>query len=430
MKKNAFFALLLVLLIVLSACSNTMELAENSKSSSVINSSENITSETPAPNADSELPAEAEERTENHDSIVSRELSSGVKINADVFVPDMVDFSRLPTYNGEMKRLSLDGVREVLLGDQPVEQTEEEAKGIAFPDAVYQLFSTDDGTYLACTGESVAYFDSAYGEKDLYFRPDFSTEYNGDRFLTGKDFPFATRQQAFAEVKKVLGAMDIFVADDYRCYSVDHETLTEVAEEAIQQEIDRILELGQVNPDGSLMTQEDIRAKSFLPDPDYTEKDDCYYFRFYAGADGMPITRCENGIFDNGGGVPGSMIDVYYSADGIAQLYVGDIFQKTDELSADNGLDLEGAIQVLDDHFNSIIPDGSYEVKEISFEYVPISHGDILHVTLTPAWRFALIHTMEFDSKSGGDPVQIDSYEQIMFNALTGEEILRDLGGI
>lgn len=293
MKKNAFLAILLVLLIVLSACSSTMEFAENSKSNSVSGESsatetpDKLTSETPAPNADSELPAEAEERTENHDSTVSRELSSGVKINAEVFIPDKVDFSRLPTYNGEMKLLSLDGVREVLLGDQPAEQTEDEARGTAFSDAVYQLFSTDDGTYLACTGESVAYFDSSYGEKDLYFRPDFSTEYNGDRFLTGKDFPFATRQQAFAEVKKVLDAMDISVADDYRCYSVDHETLTEVAEEAIQQEIDNILELGQVNPDGSLMTPEDIRAKSFLPDPDYTEKDDYYYFRFYAGANGM-----------------------------------------------------------------------------------------------------------------------------------------------
>lgn len=45
---------------------------------------------------------------------VHRELSSGVVLNADVFIPENIDYSKLPTYEGELQRLDVEQVVDLL----------------------------------------------------------------------------------------------------------------------------------------------------------------------------------------------------------------------------------------------------------------------------------------------------------------------------
>lgn len=167
-----------------------------------------------------------------------------------------------------------------------------------------------------------------------------------------------------------------------------------------------------------------------FPNPDYTAEDDCYYFKLFASAGGFPITRVENGSAENGSFIPGSIIEATVSKDGIVDLYLNGVYQSSETISEGEGLDLDEAVSTLDEKYNSIIPDGTYEVEEIAFEYVPIFQGDGISAELTPAWRFLMKHTMEFEGKTDDDLHTVTQYENVMFNALTGKEILREVGSI
>ena len=94
-------------------------------------------------------------------------------------------------------------------------------------------------------------------------------------------------------------------------------------------------------------------------------------------------------------------------------------------------LNLDQALEALDNKYNSLILEGEYEVTEICFEYVPIGTGDGIHVTLTPAWRFLVSQTMEYAAKEApAQVVNMNTKEYVFFNGLTGKEIVADMGGI
>ena len=218
------------------------------------------------------------------------------------------------------------------------------------------------------------------------------------------------------------------MTDEYTCYTIEHETMSRVAQEYRNKMTQQAQEAGVLNEDGTSMTEDEVMAG--FPDPNYTENDDCYYFKIFASVNGFPITWVENGIVENGGFMPGSMITAIYSKDGIVSLNCSYIYQMKSEKEAVSGLDLEEAISALDIKYNSVIPDGKYEVEDIYFEYVPISEGDSISVKLIPAWRFQMKHTVEVSKADGDKSHAVDLYEYVLINAVTGKEILKDVGTI
>ncbi len=427
MKRLSFIAAILVMAFLLSACSNSQKIVSDSGiSKSVLPSSKGsvsaassitISSVTSPTNSPSEI------------STIQRTLSSGVTIDAKVSIPANVDFSALKSYQGTLQRLDINAVRDDLLGaDTEIQETREETRDSRFPDATYILYEAPDGSHLSSGEDMLVYFSPSMSDEDFYLRLEPCAEYNGDVFLTGRELSFGTRQESLEKVKSVIEKLGVSVSDEYLCYTVDHETLREEAQRYRAEQIERAQETGVTNEDGTSMTEEDILEG--FPDPNYTEEDDCYCFKLFASADGFSITRVENGSAENGSFTPGSIIEATVSKDGIADLYLNSIYQSGETINEGEGLDLDGAIAALDEKYNSIIPDGTYEVEEIAFEYVPISQGDGLSAELTPAWRFLMKHTMEFEGKTDDDLHAVTQYENVMFNALTGKEILREVGSI
>ena len=49
---------------------------------------------------------------------------------------------------------------------------------------------------------------------------------------------------------------------------------------------------------------------------------------------------------------------------------------------------------------------------------------------LTPAWRFQMKHTVEVSKADGDKSHAVDLYEYVLINAVTGKEILKDVGTI
>ena len=360
---------------------------------------------------------------------VHRELSSGVVLNADVFIPENIDYSKLPTYEGELQRLDVEQVVDLLFcGDTSVTKSEVETNESRFPDAVSTLYESGDGSTLSSIEDVFSFQSAKCPQIESYLWLEPSTEYNGDVFLTGKDLSFGSQQECFQKIRDVLKQLDITVTDEYTCYTIEHEAMSRVAQEYRNKMTQQAQEAGVLNEDGTSMTEDEVMAG--FPDPNYTENDDCYYFKIFASVNGFPITWVENGIVENGGFMPGSMITAIYSKDGIVSLNCSYIYQMKSEKEAVSGLDLEEAISALDSKYNSVIPDGKYEVEDISFEYVPISEGDSISVELTPAWRFQMKHTVEVSKSDGDESRAVDLYEYVLINAVTGKEILKDVGTI
>ena len=416
------FVLLFVVMMSLSACffkENNQDITSASKTHSSSASGGNT----------SEGSSYSGNQSSQDTTIIQRELSSGVVLNAEVSIPENIDFTKLPTYEGELQRLDVEPLVDLLFsGDTSVTKSEVETKESRFPDAVSTLYESGDGSILSSIEDVFSFQSAKCPQIESYLWLEPSAEYNGDAFLTGKDLSFGSQQECFQKIRDILRQLDIAVTDEYTCYTIDHETMSRVAQEYRNKITKQVQETGVLNEDGTSMTEDEVMEG--YPDPNYTEEDDCYYFKLFASVNGFPITPVENGIVENGGFMPGSMITAIYSKDGVVSLNCSYIYQAKGEKNAVSGFDLEDAISALDNKYNSIIPDGKYDVEAIYFEYVPISVGDNISVELTPAWRFQMKHTVEVSKSDGDKSRAVDLYEYVLINAVTGKEILKDVGTI
>lgn len=344
---------------------------------------------------------------------VQQTLPSGVLVNAVAAYPSAIDFSNLTAYAGTLHCFNEETVKAVMLeGDTVHKEESQEIADSTFPGALHYFYETERGAWLTVNGASMSFDTRTLGDITRYFYyHEDSDPYNGDVFLTGQELSFATQQQAYESLREKLDSLGVKISKRYDCFTLEHTLL--------QSEADRLYELFELDQFGDEKK------------PTYTADQDCYFFRFYGSVDGAPITTEANGISANGGYQGGVVIEAIYSAEGISSLYVASPYDVGGVEAQGPGLDLDAALGKLDEKYNSIILDGTYEVQDISFEYVPIADGSSVQVSLTPMWHFGVLHTYEYDTKDGsGGTVGLPVYEHIMLDALTGQEILTDLGGV
>lgn len=348
--------------------------------------------------------------------VVEATLSSGVVVQAEVSYPP-VDFSSLASYQASLHRFDPQQARQLLLGDAPLAQEEQQAvKGSAFQDAMWHMYVTEDGQNLVVIEENLYYFNNGWNQDiTQYFYPGpESLDYNGDAFQTGKELAFATAEECFAQAKETLSQLGIEVADSYDCFTLDSETLQAEAEKVRE----RLVQNGV-----GLWTDE--------AGEQYLASQDCYYFQLYARAGACPVTRQSTGVAASGGYTAGAMIDCAYSAEGLVMLSISPTYDVGEIEGESPCLDLEGALEALDSKYNSLLLESPCQVEQIAFEYVPLGTGDGIHVTLTPAWRFLVKQELAFSGKEdASETVTMEQASYVFFNAATGQEIVTDLGGI
>lgn len=420
MRKEKILPILMALvLITLSGCAGEKTPSDGEGGKSSRRASSQAAS---APVSSAPLPKEKKEP-----ETVVRTLSSGVEVDAVITYPDGIDFEALPSFPATLRRLSLEGVEEALLPGQTIITRERQTtKDSRFPDAMYELVITEENSSLVCTEDRLVLFTEQNDRMLYYFNNKIgSGEYNADAFLSDQPLAFASPQACREEILAFLESLQIQVADGGTCYTLDHATMLEVGEALQQKRVKNALEAGATNEDGSVRTEADILEHD--QPLDFTEEDDCYYFILQLSAGGFPLTEVDNGIMDNGGFVPGCGLRVVYGKKGIVGLELDGVYDVGKETEAAPGLDWEGALEKLDENFNAIILEGTYQVEESSFVYVPISKNGSTEVTLVPAWQFGIRHEMEFQDKE--DPTQtvtMEDYTEVLLHAITGKEMLRD----
>lgn len=238
-----------------------------------------------------------------------------------------------------------------------------------------------------------------------------------EEYLQDTDFPFATRQQAFEEIRKTLQPAGSEIADEYQCYTVPHTLLAEEEKEILE--------------------NEDL-IKPPEPFGEWTEEQDCYYFELAASVDGYPVTRYDHGKSDNGSAmegeyVPGFYSRVIYSKDGMIHSAISTLSQ---EEPSQSGLPLITAEQALEtvkkyyeDMGSSISAYGKDEIRGVYLEMLPLRQdGKLDSYKLVPAWRFDVwgvnpvaAETYGTDTGEHVPPQQQES--PLFVNALTGERI-------
>lgn len=145
--------------------------------------------------------------------VVEATLSSGVVVQAEVRYPP-VDFSSLASYQASLHRFDPQQARQLLLGDAPLAQEEQQAvKGSTFQDAMWHMYVTEDGQNLVVIEENLYYFNDGWNQDTTqYFYPGpESLDYNGDAFQTGKELAFATAEECFTQAKETLSQLGIEV---------------------------------------------------------------------------------------------------------------------------------------------------------------------------------------------------------------------------
>lgn len=346
---------------------------------------------------------------------ISKTLECGIQVDADVVLPDNLDYSSLSIYTGTLTRLTTDSFQQTVLTDKSVALEEQQTvSGYRLPSESYHYWEYSDGSALMCSEESLVYTTQLSGLALSCFNDGNkgAADYNADRYLSDVDFDFASAAQCLSQAKDLLAALNIPVAENVVCYRLDHATMNTVMREQGLAEL-------------MVLANPDLDASS---DFAFTAEDDCYYFVFQLSVGGFPATEEVTGSSANGSVTPGSTVRVLYSKDGVSYLNVSGVYQ-TEAATGDNaGYDLDGALGLLNTRFSSMLMEGSYRVTDIAFEYVPQIQSDLEHVTFIPAWRFTVQNSVEVAGKS--DPNQtdsIDTFETIFFDAISGQELLRDI---
>lgn len=256
MKKLFAFCLIVFYILTMSGCDSDPALRSSEPASDKPTSSVPTIS---VQKEESGVSSSQQEQTSAEPQTIQQTLSSGVTIDAKVSIPANVDFSALKSYQGTLQRLDINAVKDDLLGaGTEIQETREETRDSRFSDVEYILLETPDGSFISSTGDMLSYSSASKSDGNFYLWLEPGTEYNGDTFLTDREFSFGTRQECFKKVKATIEKLGVSISDEYLCYTIDHETLMAEAQQYRAEQIERARETGVTNEDGTAMTEEDI----------------------------------------------------------------------------------------------------------------------------------------------------------------------------
>lgn len=415
MKKNMLIVLMLTLLLFACAACTTDNTETDSYYSEVSKTLDNQVSEGKSETDQGEPSSQADESDKT--SHLSKILSSGVVIDADVKISSAVNIQALNTYEAALKYQDFETYAEVFdpekkLGERIIQ---ENAEGLISQEVISA--TSPDDYMLMVRGEGVDWNAMLLTNNIRNLFVTGGDEKNSDSFLTGKNLTFASIEEAVGEVDSVIAELGISVCEPV-VYTLDYEKMKQAADG---------FNNSFVEVYGDFENFEDFEPIEWKHD------NECYVLHYQLTLDGMPVSMYENGMYGDGSYTHGTSITVFYSKDGIIYFYLPYEFDKSFRvIDTKKGIDINGAVELLDNKYNSIIMEGEYIVTGIEFEYVPLPvKGEKNLFTLVPAWRFNTTHNFELSSKDGsGNTVPWTDSSSIVFNAIDGSEIITDLGGI
>ncbi len=371
MKKNMMFivAMTATLCMSLSGCGNGSETTPQTDTSSKVETNESVSGKAASSGMNIEIPERYEKEADN------------VYFKAGVIVSSEVRENGLQKISASVQRPDPAKVLECLMGDAEIDEKNEEEDNCWYVGANGESL-TINNTSIGFATKFYVYVSNAFRLQQGY------SDYNADKYELDKDFGFASRQQAFEDVRQSLKMMGIDVENEYKCYVLEHSMLQ--SEEYV---MDINGNVDQSNYKGS-----------------WTQDDDSYYFvinqkygdtpAYHVFYDNFPLIADEN-----------APIQVLYNKNGIQFLQLEKVFSFSEQEGIYDLKPFEEIVEVIENKYGMLLDGSTYSVNQATLYYMENETSDGQYA-VSPVWIFNIVDNE--DGKALQDVV----------NAQTGEEII------
>ena len=363
--KRFAVVLLSVFLVLMPGCTKPMtERAESTESGTAESIAEDLSS--------TESGAENTAEKAEH---ITKTLSSGVMVDADVYVPEAMRQKNLPEMQGTGQEFDFEKLKEVFCAGKTITEEAEDSYSQDMPGALTEMekhLSTEDGDYLINICGNAFFYIAARDTQDIS---------NLELYKTGEDLDFATIAEADGEIRKVAEELGISIGDSV-CYTMDTSSMPH------------------------------------------------YIFEYDLLVNGLPLGKFDGGSYSDNVFTPGTYLTAVLDEDGIRHFDVSYVLKETETGDAQRVLTLDEALDKVDEKYNSIIMEGDYYINDIQMAYTPIKTDDAKTVRLIPVWYFQTTHQILLPDKSGTGEIMLPQDGYILINALDGTELLHENGEI
>lgn len=364
--KRFAVVLLSVLLVLLPGCTKPV-------TESGVQSTESGTAESTA-EALSSTESGAENTAEKAEHI-TQTLSSGVKVDADVYVPESMQKSALAEMRGQGQLIDYEELKSLFCSGKTITEEGEEPWEMVTPgamEAVGKYVSTQDGDYLQRICGNTFYYMT---ERDIQDIEDLTI------YETGKNLDFASIEETDKTIRDIAEKLNIAVGKGV-CYTID------------------------------------------------TSSQPHYVFQYEILVNGMPLAMFDGGSYSDNVFTPGTYLTAVLDEDGIRHFDVSYVLKETETGDAQRVLTLDEALDKVDEKYNSIIMEGDYYINDIQMAYTPVQTEETGIVRLIPVWYFQTTHQILVPNRSGTGKVMLPQSGYILINALDGTELLHSNGDI
>lgn len=358
-----------VLCIALMGCGNGSKATQETGEANKLETNENILNEVASSGLNVELP-----------NIYEKENDS-ISFKADVVVASEVREKGLQRLNAFLQKPDPAKVLECLMGNTGVKEKNEEENNYWYV-GVNDESLTINNTSIGFANKFYVYVSNAFRLQQGY------SDYNADKYDLDKDLGFASRQQAFNDIRQILKTMGIETGDQYKCYVLEHSTLQ--------------------NEEYAMGMDGNVDQASYKGS--WTQDDDSYYFvinqkygdtpAYHVFYDNFPLVADEN-----------APIQVLYNKDGIQFLQVEKMFRFEEQEGNYELKPFEEIAGVLETKYGMLLNGSTYSVNRATLYYMANKTGEGQYEVI-PVWIF---NTVDNESRK---------ILQDIVNAQTGEEII------
>lgn len=333
---------------------------------------------------------------------IEKTLSSGIKADAETAVPQGINSSKIKKFSVGPQELDIEKIYDWFIGSEEID--DKASQPVEDSNGSFQYYTKSGKQLIGNKREFVNYSIPEYD--NIRLTGCLSDKDNAS--LMNQEFSFETRKDAEEKVKEFFRDMGINVYSEFNCYTIDYKWMQE------ENEIDEELKQELIKA-GKLEETQKERV--------WNEDLNCYFFEVKQEIDHIPVTNKMREIKNIG--IPAPHIYVVYSKHGIAQFMISGLFAVTKEVSEGPVLDLDQALELLDQKYNSFILEGEYTLTQISLEYVIDAGSNKGEYTLVPVWNFHMLQKVKSPDKEDENKMETEELKsEVLFNALDGTELL------
>ena len=356
------------LCISLAGCSDDTKTSQTNTSSKA-ETSESVSEESAPSEIGIEIPERYDKEAEN------------VSFKTDINVSENVRENGLRKLSATVQKPDPAKVFDCLMGDTEIRAKNEEDNNYWY-EGVNNEILTINNTSIGFSTNFYVYVSNAFRLQQGY------SDYNADKYELDKDLEFASRQEAFENIRQALETMGIDMEEQYKCYVLEHSMLQS---EEYAMDIN-----GNIDQTGYKDS--------------WTQDDDSYYFvinqkyddtpAYHVFYDNFPLAADEN-----------APIQVLYNKDGIQFLQLEKVFAFTEQESNYDLKPFEEIAEVIETKYGMLLDGSTYSVNQATLYYMENKMNDEQYEVI-PVWIF------NTEDKETGKTLQD------IVNAETGKEIV------